>query len=167
MAHPYASEVKKGSQAKFKAMTGKKSSGQAHPDEAQDKALFKKMIKQHESTEEFKVGGAVSSGADKFARGGRAKGKGGKKGTHINIAVIAPGSKDKEAAPGLPPDIGLPPKPPMAPPPGMGPPGAGGPMPPGMPPMKRGGKVPMKGGGDSGIGRLDKIKAYGLKAKNG
>lgn len=115
---------------------------------------------------EFKVGGSVSAPrADKFARGGKAKSKG-KGNTHINIAVVAPQKGDKpDMPPGLPP--GLPPGPPPGMPPGAGP--GGPPPPPGMPPgmMKRGGKVAMKGGGDSGVGRLDKVKAYGARAKKG
>jgi predicted RNA binding protein YcfA (HicA-like mRNA interferase family) len=55
MAHPFADKVQKGSSAKFKSMTGKKSSGQAHPDEAHDKALIKKMLKE-ESKNVYKAG---------------------------------------------------------------------------------------------------------------
>jgi len=159
MAHPYKAEVKKGSQAKFKSMTGKKSSGQGHPDEAQDKALFKNLIKKHDR-EEYKVGGAVSSGADKFARGGRAKGK---KGTNINIVVM--GGKDNAGPPPMPPMMPPMMKPPMAPPPGG--PGPGGMPTGGLPGMNRGGKVAMKGGAESGQGRLDKVKAYGKNARKG
>lgn len=32
-----------------------------------------------------------------------------------------------------------------------------------MPPMKLGGRTSTRGGGDSGVGRLDKSKAYGMK----
>lgn len=155
MAHPYANQVKKGSAAKFKAMTGKKSSGQSHPDEAQDKALIKKMLKQHDAGE-YAVGGAVSTPS--FARGGRTKK--GKGNTNINIIIAG---KDKEEAPPMPM-----PRPPMAPPPGLEPPGgpAGAPPMPGspMPAMKRGGKVPMKAGAETGQGRLEKKRAYGAKA---
>ncbi len=157
MANPFASQVKNTSSAKFKAITGKKSSGQSHPDGAQDsKARAAKR-----GDNEYAVGGTVS--APSFARGGRSKGKKSGK-TNINIIIAGKGGPD---------EAGLPPKPPMgpmAPPPGMGPPGAGAPppgMPPGMPPMKRGGaayakggKVPMKGGAETGQGRLDKAKAY-------
>lgn len=122
-----------------------------------------------------------------YARGGRSKGKKGKgKGNHtkINIAILG-GGKDKPdmggnlPPMGMAPDMGPPPGPAAGlPPPGAmpgGPGGAPGGMPPGMPPkppgpmgmMNRGGKVPMKGGADSGVGRLDKIKAYGSKAKKG
>ncbi len=163
MANPFASQVKGTSSAKFKAITGKKSSGQSHPDGAQDsKAKAFKSSK----PDEYNVGGTVS--VPSFARGGRSKGKKSGK-TNINIIIAGKGG---------PEEGGLPPKPPMAPmapPPGVGPPGAGAPppgMPPGMPPMKRGGaayakggKVPMTAGGESGKGRLQKIKAYGLSPK--
>lgn len=139
MAHPFADKVKSGSSAKFKSITGKKSSGQSHPDGAQDS---KAKAAKGGYSNEYKVGGAVSSPrADKFARGGKTKGK---KGTNINIAVIAPGGKEAGAGapPGLPPGLG--PKPPMAlPPPGPG----GGGIPPGMPPMKTGGVVKYASGG--------------------
>ena len=154
MAHPFLSQVKSGSAAKYKALTGKKSSGQSHPDGGQD-SKAKKM-----AGREYNVGGSVS--APSFARGGRTKSK---KGTTINIAVIA-GGKDKEEAPPMPMPMMPPmPKAPMAPPPGMDAPGAPGGMPTGgLPGMKRGGKVPMKAGAESGPGRLDKIKAYGKKS---
>lgn len=168
MANPFASQAKSTSAAKYKAMTGKKSSGQTHPDGAQDSKA--KAAKSGKETNEYNVGGAVS--APSFARGGRSKGKH-HKGTHINIAVVAPHGKGQEdPAASMPPP--MPPAGPMAPPPGMAPPGApppGAGMPPGMPPMKRGGaayakggKVPMKAGSYSGKGRLEKIKAYGLPA---
>lgn len=156
MAHPFADKVKGSSASKFKAMTGKKSSGQSHPDGKQD-SVAKKA---YGAPKEYNVGGVVS--ATSFARGGRAKG--GKKGTTINIAVIA-GGKDKEAAPPMPMPM---PKAPMAPPPGMDAPGAPGGMPTGgLPGMKRGGKVPMKAGADTGPGRMQKAKAYGSNAKKG
>ena len=73
MANPFAGKVKLTSKSKFKTMTGKKSSGQAHPDEAQDKALIKKMMK-NKTGNEYKVGGAVSAPRlDRFARGGNIK----------------------------------------------------------------------------------------------
>lgn len=66
------------------------------------------------------------------------------------------------------------PPPPMAPPglaaapPGVPPvpPGGGGPLPP-MPMRARGGKVSMTGGAETGVGRLDKKKAYGVRARSG
>jgi len=237
MANPFADKVKSTSAAKFKAMTGKNSSGQSNPNGKQDSKVA--AAKNGKSDNEYKVGGTVSAprmdrvkrasggsvkkqevkplqitaGSDSdnkktnwmrnlsekeiaqtlgstsrdpetgirghkkggkveaFARGGKAKGKGkGKKGTNVNITIVQPPKDEKEPI-GLQPPM-MPPRPPMAPPPGMeGGPGGGPPpmMPPGgMPPMKRGGvayakggKVPMKGGAETGQGRLDKIKAYG------
>jgi len=135
-----------------------------------------------------KGGGSVSDGELEGTRptggrkarksGGRAKGK-----TNINIII---GSHGKEHPPMLPPGM-MPPPPPagglhqgMGPagamPPGGMPPGAGGPPmpppgmppsgpPPGMMPRKRGGRVhyPLHHGGGGGLGRLEKVKAYGLK----
>ena len=92
------------------------------------------------------------------ARGGRA--------TKVNINIISPSPGREQASP--PP---LPPAPPMgaAAPPMSGPlpfqpPGGGAPP---MPMRARGGKVPMKAGSLSGEGRLEKIKAYGLKPSRG
>lgn len=135
-----------------------------------------------------KGGGSVSDGEMEGTRptggrkarksGGRAKGK-----TNINIII---GSHGKEHPPMMPPGM-MPPPPPagglhqgMGPagamPPGGMPPGAGGPPmpppgmppsgpPPGMMPRKRGGRVhyPLHHGGGGGLGRLEKVKAYGLK----
>ena len=156
MANPFASKVKSSSAAKFKALTGKKSSGQSNPNGAQDSKAksFKKG-----SDNEYAVGGTVSP--PNFARGGRTKK--GKGNTNINIIIAG---KDKEEA--GPPMLPLMPRPPMAPPPGMGPPGGppGAPPMPGspMPAMKRGGKVPMKAGAETGQGRLEKKRAYGSRA---
>lgn len=140
-------------------LKGHKRGGAAHPDEAQDRKLFKKMLKEHDA----KVHGKKSGGRlDKYARGGKTKGK---HGNHVNIAIVAPHGAGQQgaapAAPGVlpPPGGGLPPKPPMMPPPGAGGPPGG--LPPGM--MKRGGKVPMKAGAITGEGRKEKKKAYGLK----
>lgn len=147
--HPYASKAKSGNASKLKSIAGKKSSGATYSGGTPDKSYATGG-----KVEEFKVGGAVSP--PNFARGGRSKGK---KGSKTNINIIIAGKDKEEAGPPMPPPM---PKPPMAPPPGMAPPG--GPMPPGMPPMKRGGKVPMKAGAETGQGRLDKVKAYGKKA---
>lgn len=176
MAHPFQ-EHRSGSASKKRAgMMMKAAGGKArHSDEAADKKLIKKMIAQHEKSEHdvpgFKRGGRV----DKFARGGKAKGK---QGTQINIAVVAPSGKnqpDADALPGGPAAAPMPPRPPlgaggppvlppggpMAGPPGMPPPGM---KPPGM--MKRGGKVTgQRGGSETGVGRLDKVRMQKKRGK--
>jgi hypothetical protein len=64
---------------------------------------------------------------------------------------------------GMPPGAGGPPPPPMMPP-GAGAPPMGG-LPPGLMGRKTGGRVkyPIQDGAGGGLGRLQKIKAYGLK----
>jgi len=139
----------------------------------------------HAAGGEVKAVGKASGGRlDKLARGGRTK-KGGK-GNHTKINImVAPKGGIPDA--GLPPDLGAgapppaamgPPKVPMGPSPGLGAglpgagPGAGPPMPgmnpPGM--MSTGGKIyPLKKvavkGGDNGMGRLGKKRAYGANAR--
>jgi hypothetical protein len=123
------------------------------------------------------------------ADGGRvARARGGKsgKGTKINI-VIAPGGMNPQGAGppdgGLPPNLAIKPPAPAAPmpmpmPPGGAPsPGAPMPMPvpvpmgagpPGMPPRARGGRAPkLEAGSGSGLGRLEKTKAYGARSREG
>lgn len=105
-------------------------------------------------------------GRNKFARGGKAK----KGGNHVNIAIVNPraGGDKGGAAMGGPPPVG---GAPALPPPGLGagaPPPGGPPMmpPPGGPPpgtMKRGGKVGMTAGADSGVGRKQKARAASTK----
>lgn len=173
MAHPYESH-KAGGVAKRRA---KELSGK-HMDAAADRSMIKAAMSAHDKQQHG--GKHTDLAVPGFARGGRAKkGKGGKKGTTINIAIVG-GGKDKPEMGGdlPPPPVGgmMPPPPPpgagMKPP--MPPMGGGAPgLPPGLPPpgampgMKRGGKVPMKGGAESGVGRLDKVKAYGSKARKG
>ena len=113
-------------------MTGYKKGGKVkkHEDEAEDKALIRKMVKKED------LKGMSKGGRSCYARGGAAKGK-----TTVNIVI---GGKDGAGAPPL--GLGaLPPMPPPMPPaPPMG--GPGGP-PPGMPPMPPGGPLMRKAGG--------------------
>ena len=155
MSHPYQQYREKhpGQKKAHARVKGYKAGGAVHSDEKEDKALIRKMVK----SKDLKADGGPAGGRlDKYARGGKAKGKGGKKGgTKINI-LVAPKSAGDAAPPMPPPGLAAapPPKMPLMPPPG-GP--AGGP-PLGGPPMKRGGKV-MTAGADSGEGRLQKAKA--------
>lgn len=169
MAHPYAAhrEVHAGRKRAHKMASHFKKGGAVHSDAKEDRKLFGKMIKEHEATE--KPEGKKSGGRlDKYARGGKTKGK---HGNHVNIAIVNP--KGGADAAGAPPLGGMPmppPRAPMAPPPGPPMGGAPGGLPPGMGPkppgmLKRGGKVPMTAGAYSGEGRKQKIKAYGLKPK--
>jgi len=133
-----------------------------------------------------KGGGSVTDGTLEGTRptGGRkARKHGGRaKKTNINI-VIAPHGGHQAPAGGMmpppPPAGGLhqgmaPGMPPGMPPGGMRPPMPASPPPGGAPPMgappglmgrKRGGRVhyPIKDGSGGGKGRLEKVKAYGLK----
>ena len=119
--------------------------GRAHSDEAEDRALIKKMVKSEDLKER--------------ARGGRTK-KGGHTSIHINVAPPhgAGGDLGSVVPGGAPPGMaGAPPPPP----PGAsaGPPG-GGPMPP-----------PMMGGGMSGPppggGGPPMLPPPGMRAKGG
>lgn len=137
-----------------------------HPDEAEDKALIKKMVKPSDLKPGYAKGGAVKS-----------KGK-----TTVNV-IVAPqgGDAQKPMMPPQMPPQGAPPmpppRPPMAPPPG-GPGGPPGAMPPGMgaPPgvmRKDGGRVgkqpayPIKDAAGGAKGRMEKERAYGSKARSG
>lgn len=158
--HPYAKHSESAAgKARAKHLTKSyKKGGHVHSDEPEDRKLFKKMFKEEEKGES-KVEGKASGGRlDKFARGGKTKKPKGE--TNVNIVIAAPRKGDAPAAMagGLPPPPGggLPPPPMGGPPPG-----------PGMPPMKRGGKVKMTAGADSGKGRLEKKNAYGLKPAKG
>lgn len=121
--------------------------GKVHDDEAEDRAIVKKMVKKKALRAE---GGAVKARADKAprrARGGHVKhGKSGK--TNVNV-IVAPGKHDAPMAgvgamPPMPPP--MPPKPPMAPPaaPPAAPPMAGPPG--GMPIRRTGGRAYKMGG---------------------
>lgn len=128
-------------------------------DVAQDKALIKKAIDEHDEQLHggkktrlaLKTGGKVegekrSERLDR-ARGGRTKSKGGHK-TVVNV-VMPQGGHDAPP-PMMPPPGAMAPHPPMMPPPGAGGPSPGGP-PPGGPPMGppvgAGAPMPHKDGG--------------------
>jgi len=162
-----------------------------HPDEAEDKALIRKMVKHDALTGKKHGGSALAKGkymvdhqgnpekGGRIARkhGGSAKGK-----TNVNIIV----NPHHPSMGGQPPMGGMPPMPPrpqgqpvpVAPPQGMPPQGAAPmamPVPVampqgGQPPMgrKRGGRAyPIHDGAGGGEGRLQKIKAYGAKPVKG
>jgi hypothetical protein len=161
----------------------------SHPDVAEDKALIKKMVKPSAMKADEKcwggrtkkyAGGSVHLGnsMDKTpgATGGRHAhahgGKAGKGKMNVNIVIATGRSHEQpQTMPNAPvaPPRGVPVPPPM-PPQGMPP--MGGAMPPQMPPQmpmgrKAGGRaqathvIDHAAGG--GLGRLEKIKAYGLK----
>lgn len=170
--------------------------GAVHSDEAEDKALIRKMVKKKDLKEHKAEGGFVHGGMpkkrldkisrqtakgdanamqpyppgkEKFARGGKVKAKGK---TQINV-IVGHGAPQAQPVPVPVPAGGAPIAPrPIMPPPGAGGPppmGPGAPLPPGagMPMRARGGKVPkMEFGGGGGKGRLEKIKSYGIKPKN-
>ena len=130
--------------------------GAVHSDEAEDKALVKKMVK-GSAMKHRMAGGKVTARLDRKARaaGGRTKHKG-KTVVNVNVAPH-PGGAMPMAMPGGPPMMppAMPPRPPMAPPmagPPGAPPGAPG-LPPGAPPMgamgmhKKGGRVQRARGG--------------------
>ena len=200
--------AKKGGKIRSKHAKG----GAAHPDEAEDKKLIKKMIKpsamkrdEHcwggEAKPKKAKGGEAGRGLYvrqnyphevPGADGGRtAKKRGGAIGkgkTNVNIMIHPHSPMGAMGAPAVMPPMGgpaMPPPPPPRPPmPPMGAMGAGMPMAapmgavgagmppmgagrPGMPPIgrKSGGKVEhvIDHAAGGGLGRLEKIKAYGLE----
>lgn len=196
MSHPQAecrSDEQKHAEAHVRK-AGYKAGGRVS-DEEQDRKLVAEGVHKHERHDHkgepltpLRGGGKVKGKmpkmrADRYARGGHVKSKGGP--DKINI-IIATGGGEPERQmafqqgaqvgtkmgamasrpPMAPP---MPPRPPAGPPPGM-PPG----MPPGAPPMapgampprpgmmKRGGKVVEMGGAGGGEGRLEKAGMEGM-----
>lgn len=142
MTHPHAEHRQhKVERRRVKSMLKGYAAGGAvsHDDEAEDKALVKKLVKPRAMKMD---GGAVKHRADRRARGGRTS----KKGTNVTV-VVAPQGGGAGAHPmPMPVPAGaapMPPRPPM-PPPGGPPPGAPGigpGMPPGMPMRAKGGRI--------------------------
>lgn len=147
--------------------SGLKKGGKAeHSDEKEDKKLIAKMVEK--------------SALKRDARKSGGRTKSGKTNVNIIIAQKSPsnGMPPGGPAPGMPkppsppPGMGLPPglppgvgaPPPMAAPPTSPPPGAGNPM---MGRKSGGRAYPIKDGAGGGEGRLEKIKAYGLKPAKG
>ncbi len=158
MAHPYNEHREdKAGKARAKQLT-KYNTGGAVSSDGGAKAAAPKTA----TGGDTKISGAKSAPRlDKFARGGAVTKK--KDGTTINIAVVGGGKDKAEEAPPAPPMMAGPPPMPPGPPPG-GPPGL--PMSPGIgpgkPPMggppgfKKGGRIKMTAGAESGVGRLQK-----------
>ena len=170
------------------SVIGLKKGGKAeHPDVAEDKALIRKMVKPEARTGK-KKGGNVFSGENYphkvpgvVPSSRMARKHGGKTGkTHI---VINMGHPDMGGAPVAPPTGAMPPRPPMpapapqpAAPAPAAPPMGNAPMggaPAGLPPQlaalmgrKSGGRTMhvIEHAAGGGLGRKEKIKAYGHKA---
>lgn len=176
MAHPY-SKHKHADKDRVKHILHKYAKGGAvHSDEAEDAAMIKKAIGDHDRqlhggkhTDLKNIGPKSKSRMDKYARGGKVKHGGGKHHTKINIVVAPKGGDAGGLPPGMPPGGA-----PMAPPPGglpMPPKGAAPMVPPpnpmagGMPGiggMKRGGKVKPK----SGISSPENLKKWSERASS-
>jgi hypothetical protein len=158
MAHPYQQYREKhpGQKRAKERVRGFASGGSV----SKDASIGKKALALHSAEhKELKAEGKKDGGRlDKYARGGKTKGK---KGGHTKINIMVAPKLGNEAPPPVPPAAMGAAPPPMPPKMPLGPP-AGGPMggPMGGPPMKRGGKVGMKAGADSGEGRLQKARAY-------
>lgn len=146
MAHPFAEHrqhvvekerahhISKGH--KHRASGGKV----RHDDEAEDRALFSKMIKEHDREMEGHKGKHRRDRV-KRAHGGKV-GKKGKGATHVNV-IVGGQHANPPAAPMMPPMGAAPAGPPPVPPGGMGAPapGAGPMLPPGLPPRAKGGRI--------------------------
>lgn len=184
MAHPYAS-----ARAEHRARAGKVMSscgyangghaeaGESAADERQDKRMIAAAVHKHERHDHkgeplTKLGSGGRTHLAKRARGGKV--------TKVQVIVAPQGGGGAQPVPvpvprpvpvgGPPPGMGAPLPPGAGPgmPPGAGPMAGppGGMMPPGgmRPPMMRarGGGVPhMTAGGESGPGRLQKMREYG------
>ena len=170
-------------QAGYSAKIGNYAKGGAvHKDEAEDKALIKKMVKKKDLKEKKAEGGFVHggmpkkrldkisrqtakgdantsmpfpTGKEKFAAGGKVKAKGK---TQINVIVGHGAPQGGQPVPVPVPAGGPPMAAPMPPRPMMPPPGAGGPPPmgPGAP-MPPGAGMPMRAKG----GRVPKMEFGG------
>lgn len=141
-----------------------------HDDEAEDRKLFGKMLKEKHLSSH---GGRTKHRVDKRARGGKVK----HKGSHTTNVIIAghggPGGGPPSPTPVLPaaappPGLGAaPPAPPMPPRPPMMPPGMAPQAGPGGPPLirKRGGRASHKGSKVFEEGRKHGTQPMGLRGK--
>jgi hypothetical protein len=113
----------------------------------------------------YAIGGGVLDGGTRPMGGRMARASGGKakKGMNVNIVIAPQGGGAPPPRP-MPPPMGASPPGIPAPPPQMPPPGAPPPM--GLPmARKNGGRTnyPIDAGAGGGIGRLEKMRAYGAR----
>lgn len=166
MSHPYQSHREKHpGKSRVHKLYGYARGGKVKSDAAEDAAMIKKAIGDHDRqlhggkhTDLANIGPKGKGRMDKYARGGKVK-KAGKTTININIASKEPNN----VPPPLPPMAGPPPGPPMPPKPPMGPPPGGPPMGSGLPPglgMKRGGGV------KSGISSSENLKKWASYASS-